>query len=64
MKLLNPQSVLIGRSSHTGEVVLKNNGYTVIQLSGDVMLARTPQKLPSYQGRTVLLVKIFKHHHH
>lgn len=57
MKLLNPQGILIGRSSHAGEVALKRNGYTVIQLSGGMMFARAPRKSRPYKGRTVILVR-------
>lgn len=61
MKLLNPQGAFIGRNSDVGEAVLKNNGYTVVRLPGDVVLARAPQKLRSYRGRTVILVGMPEH---
>lgn len=58
MKLLNPQGVVIGRSSLAGKVALKERGYIVTHLPGDVMFAWVHQKKRSYDGKHVVLVCI------
>ena len=57
MKLLTAQGIFIGCSTPVGEEVLKENGYMVIQLQGNVMFAQASQKPRSFKSRDIILVR-------
>ncbi|KAH0536611.1 Type I Iterative PKS [Glutinoglossum americanum] len=57
VKLLGSHGVLIGRSTSIGERVLKENGYMVMQLPGNIMFARALQKPRSLKNREIILLE-------
>lgn len=57
MKLFTSHGIFIGYSTSEGEKVLKENGYKVMKLQGNIMFAQASQKPRSYQSREIILVR-------